>query len=448
MLTKILALFYLTAVSFAHDFTLCNSNNNDIGLNSLVLTPDPPVAGQNLKVSLSGNSKIDLSNPVAHLQFSVLGIPVSKLDIDICNNNNCPVKKNTNYNWNVEYPIPNDHPGQMEIDVTLDINDSNITEGCYKLKTNINLEKNLWETDKSTYLFKKWLEQHNKYYYTPQEYMKRLDIFNTNTLYILSHTHKSYQLAHNKLSDRSPEEYKQLLGFKYNASPNKIVSPIASLALPKEVDWREKGAVTPVKNQGQCGSCWSFSTTGALEGAYYIKTGKLVAFSEQELVSCDKVDQGCNGGLMDNAFKWIEKNDGLCGEDSYPYDSGNGQSSSCHTCNTVNGSDVVSYIDVSNTTVALATAVSKQPVSIAIEADKLSFQFYRSGVYKASCGTNLDHGVLLVGYGTEDGLDYWLVKNSWGPSWGDQGYIKILKEDDATDGGECGILLSASYPEL
>ena len=151
---------------------------------------------------------------------------------------------------------------------------------------------------------------------------------------------------------------------------------------------------------------------------------------------------------MDNAFKWVEDNGGICSEASYPYDSGQGQSASCHSCEVVNGSKVVSYVDVKNSTSALAEAVSKQPVSIAIEADKLSFQFYRSGVYKANCGTNLDHGVLLVGYGTENGLDYWLVKNSWGPSWGDEGYIKILKEDDATDGGECGILLSASYPVL
>ena len=453
MFTQIFLALSLALSTYAHDFNVCDNNNN-INLNTLQLTPDPPVAGQNLKVTLTGKTNIHLTNPSAHLQFTVLGIPVSKLDLDICSGNHCPISANDTYNWVVNYPIPNDHPGGMTIDVSLDINDSNHTVGCYELETNINLNDNhhVWETEKTTFLFNKWLQQHNKYYYTPQEYIKRLNIFNENTLHILDNKHKSFKMAHNHLSDKTTDEYRQLLGFKYQPHLHKKeytqYSPDFQSFIPDSVDWREKGAVTPVKNQGQCGSCWSFSTTGALEGAYYIKTGKQVEFSEQELVSCDKVDQGCNGGLMDNAFKWVEDNGGICSEDSYPYDSGQGQSASCHSCKVVNGSKVVSYVDVKNSTSALAEAVSKQPVSIAIEADKLSFQFYRSGVYKANCGTNLDHGVLLVGYGTENGLDYWLVKNSWGPSWGDEGYIKILKEDDATDGGECGILLSASYPVL
>ena len=452
MFRKIFLTLYLTLSTYGHNFNICD-NNNSINLKNLELTPDPPVAGENLKVTLTGKTTIPLTHPKAHLEFSVLGIPVSQLELDICSGNSCPISTLDQYNWVVTYPIPDDHPGGMTIDVRLNINDNNHTVGCYELETNINLKNNLvWETDKTTFLFNKWLEQHNKYYYTPQEYIKRLNIFNENTLHILSNKHKSFKMAHNHLSDKTTDEYRHLLGFKYvphsqrkEYSLNRLNS---ETFIPESVDWRDKGAVTAVKNQGQCGSCWSFSTTGALEGAYFIKTGRQVEFSEQELVSCDKVDQGCNGGLMDNAFKWIEDKGGLCSEDSYPYDSGQGQSSRCHTCKAVNGSRVTNYVDVQNSTDALALAVSKQPVSIAIEADKLSFQFYRSGVYKANCGTNLDHGVLLVGYGTENGLDYWLVKNSWGPSWGDQGYIKILKEDNPENGGECGILLSASYPEL
>ena len=451
MFKQILTVLLSAFVIDAHDFNICHSTNS-INLKSIQLNPDPPVAGKNLKVTLQGTSPQDISSPTANLQFSVLGIPVSHLSLDICSQNSCPVKSNDEYSWVVNYPIPDDHPGDMKIDVTLSIDDNNSTVGCYELETNINDQEAqlTWETPNTNYLFNKWLEQHDKYYYTPSEYIKRLTIFNDNTLHILDNKHKTFKMAHNYFSDRSLEEYKQLLGFKYTKTTKKYSPPnfMELSSLPDSVDWRSKGAVTPVKNQGQCGSCWSFSTTGALEGAYYIKTGKQVEFSEQELVSCDKVDQGCNGGLMDNAFKWIENNGGLCSENSYPYDSGDGQSVTCHTCKSVNGSKVVGYVDVENSTASLAQAVSKQPVSIAIEADKLSFQFYRSGVYKANCGTNLDHGVLLVGYGTENGLDYWLVKNSWGPSWGDQGYIKILKEDDATDGGECGILLSASYPEL
>ena len=452
MFRKIFLTLYLTLSTYGHNFNVCD-NNNSINLKNLELTPDPPVAGENLKVTLTGKTTTPLTHPKAHLEFSVLGIPVSQLELDICSGNSCPISTLDSYNWVVSYPIPDDHPGGMTIDVRLNINDNNHTVGCYELETNINLKNNLvWETDKTTFLFNKWLEQHNKYYYTPQEYIKRLNIFNENTLHILDNKHKSFKMAHNHLSDKTTDEYRQLLGFKYQPHLHKKeytqYSPDFQSFIPDSVDWRDKGAVTAVKNQGQCGSCWSFSTTGALEGAYFIKTGRQVEFSEQELVSCDKVDQGCNGGLMDNAFKWIEDKGGLCSEDSYPYDSGQGQSSSCHTCKAVNGSRVINYVDVQNSTDALALAVSKQPVSIAIEADKLSFQFYRSGVYKANCGTNLDHGVLLVGYGTENGLDYWLVKNSWGPSWGDQGYIKILKEDNPKNGGECGILLSASYPEL
>merc|ERR1711948_208827 len=165
------------------------------------------------------------------------------------------------------------------------------------------------------------------------------------------------------------------------------------------VDWTTKGAVTPVKNQGQCGSGWSFSTTGALEGAYEIASGNLVSLSEQQFVDCDKVDSGCSGGLM-------------------------GVSPDSES--------------------AMMSAVSQQPVSIAIEADKSVFQLYKSGVLQSSCGSSLDHGVLLVGYGTEDGTDYWKVKNSWGSSWGDAGYVKLLRGKGGS--GECGLLKQASYP--
>ena len=214
------------------------------------------------------------------------------------------------------------------------------------------------------------------------------------------------------------------------------------------MDWRDRGAVTPVKNQQQCGSCWAFSTTGAVEGAYYLKNGNLTSFSEQELVSCDKVDQGCNGGEMDDAFQWIQKQGGLCSESDYPYHSGTGNSGSCaKKCQPVKGSQVKSYVDVNATESELKAAVAKQPVAIAIEADGFGFQLYHSGVYTGKCGTNLDHGVLLVGYGTDNGQDYWLVKNSWGDSWGDSGYIKI-ERGKSQEGGQCGILLSASYPVL
>jgi C1A family cysteine protease len=256
-------------------------------------------------------------------------------------------------------------------------------------------------------------------------------------------------------------EFKGFLGFatnQINRSPAtmRLRGGAASVTdLPPTVDWVDAGAVTPVKNQGQCGSCWSFSTTGALEGAYFIKDGTLESFSEQQLVSCDNrkgggKDMGCNGGLMDSAFAWIEGNGGLCAEEDYEYTSGTTQSSgSCITgCKNVQGSKVQSFVDVPAASDAdMMMALTKQPVSIAIQADQKDFQLYSSGVFSGECGTSLDHGVLTVGYGTMDGEDYYRVKNSWGETWGKGGYIYLGRGSQYNNGaGQCGMLMQASYP--
>lgn len=224
-----------------------------------------------------------------------------------------------------------------------------------------------------------------------------------------------------------------------------VFSP-TSINLPESIDWRSNGAVTPVKNQGQCGSCWSFSATGALEGSWAIKSGDLLSLSEQQLVDCSSMygNNGCNGGLMDGAFEYVIDN-GLCNEADIPYEGVDGACSKCSKSSI----SISSCVDVtSRNQVHLKEAVSRGPVSIAIEADTSVFQHYTGGVISSSsCGTNLDHGVLIVGYGTDDsGTMYWIVKNSWGSGWGEGGYLRIARSESENDSGVCGISMQPSYP--
>jgi C1A family cysteine protease len=277
----------------------------------------------------------------------------------------------------------------------------------------------------------------------------------------------SYKLGHNQFSGMDSEQFRVFLGFDRPVVPTYdyfsedistgFYGDLNAEKVPESVDWVAKGAVTPVKDQGQCGSCWSFSTTGALEGAYFTKYHVLESFSEQQLVDCDNrlnggKDMGCKGGLMDNAFSWISKNGGLCTEEAYPYVSGKTKTSgSCSSsCSVLSKSAITKFVDVTpSSDSAMMAAISKQPVSIAIEADQKEFQLYKSGVFTGNCGTKLDHGVLLVGYGFFDGVDYWKVKNSWSTSWGDNGYILLGKGPDYNGGdGQCGLLLQGSYPLL
>merc|ERR1712048_716669 len=228
-----------------------------------------------------------------------------------------------------------------------------------------------------------------------------------------------------------------------NLGKHEIDTTVDSTA---EVDWVSKGAVTPVKDQGQCGSCWAFSTTGGLEGAWELSSGNLVSMSEQQFVDCSKQNSGCNGGLMDTAFSWA-KSKNVATESSYAYTARDGTCKSSFTTGIPKGG-VTGYKSVgslfSKATVAkLESAIDLNLVSIAIEADQASFQHYTGGILASGCGTNLDHGVLAVGYNTAEG--YWIVKNSWGTTWGESGYIR-LGISSSSRHGICGLLQQPSYP--
>jgi C1A family cysteine protease len=312
--------------------------------------------------------------------------------------------------------------------------------------------------------FENWLTNFNITVKDNQRLAHMLNNFANNDDIIELHnknTMNTFELGHNQFSHMNSEEFKAYVGDtyikeheddeheddEYEHEDYEVLT-----ALPASVDWTTKGAVTGVKDQGNCGSCWSFSATGALEGAYQIKYGTLVSFSEQNLVSCDTIDSACNGGLMDNAFKWTTSNGGLCTESGYPYTSGTtGQKGTCTTtCAKNTAVTPKSFTDVAkNSDSALMTALVQQPVSIAIQADQPAFQLYKSGVLTGTCGSNLDHGVLAVGYGTwTDGINYYKVKNSWGTSWGMSGYI-LIQRGNPQRCGECGILCGPpSYPNL
>jgi len=303
--------------------------------------------------------------------------------------------------------------------------------------------------------FYDWLQTHQVQVQNGEHFITMLQNFANNDD-IITQTNAqglSYQLGHNQFSHMDVNEWRDHvklgLGYPTNPPADTIHTAPADLsAMATSVDWRNSGAVTGVKDQGQCGSCWSFSATGAMEGAYKLKTGSLVSLSEQNFVDCDtNGDHGCNGGLMDNAFAWAKTNGGVCTESAYPYTATKGtcKGTSCGT----KYAAPKSFTDVNkNDANALMSALNKQPVSVAIEADQSTFQLYKSGVLTASCGTNLDHGVLAVGYGTDAGKNYWTVKNSWGTSWGEAGYIR-LSRDVTQRGGQCGILMGPpSYPNM
>ncbi|MQL97231.1 hypothetical protein Taro_029917 [Colocasia esculenta] len=293
-----------------------------------------------------------------------------------------------------------------------------------------------------------WMARHGRIYKDEAEKRHRLAIFKRNVEYIDSFNKAQglqYRLDINKFADLTEEEFRAtFLGFRSipNAEARQTwartfrYANITGQDVPPEKDWRQEGAVTDVKDQKQCGCCWAFSTVAAVEGITQIKVGKLVSLSEQELVDCDDGDNGCEGGDIRKAFDFIVKNGGLATEDAYPYQGVDGTCDSKASAS--RQSPITSFERVrQNDEQALMRAVAQQPISVAIDATKL--QHYRDGVFTGPCGTELNHAVTIVGYGTtEEGTKYWMVKNSWGKSWGEAGYVKMQREIEDKQ-GICGI---------
>ncbi|CAI8617472.1 unnamed protein product [Vicia faba] len=297
--------------------------------------------------------------------------------------------------------------------------------------------------------FEGWTKRHGRKYKHSDEWEVRFNIYQANVQYIerINAQKNSYNLTDNKFADLTNEEFRSTYmglrtrphsrtGFRYDGHGD----------IPDSKDWRKEGAVTKVKNQGQCGGCWAFSAVAAVEGLHKIKSGKLVSLSEQELIDCDveSDNQGCQGGLMETAFTFIINNGGITTEKDYPYQGVDG------TCDTEKAKhyavSISGYEKVpADNEAKLKAAAAHQPVSVGIDAGGYFFQLYSEGVFSGICGKQLNHAVTVVGYGEENRNKYWIVKNSWGSEWGESGYIR-MKRNTFDKAGLCGIAKLASYP--
>jgi C1A family cysteine protease len=301
--------------------------------------------------------------------------------------------------------------------------------------------------------FRNWMQQYNKQYETDAEFQHRFEVFLQNKQRVAQMNRakpadSNVQWGVTKFMDLTPEEFKKFyLGTRVTETDNKP-APIdidkLQQSLPTTFDWRSSSScISAVKNQGNCGSCWAFSTTEGTESAYCISTGKLYTLAPQELVSCDNTCDGCGGGEVTAALNYVERY-GLEGESSYPYTSGNsGQNGKC----TYNSADVEATVtswgystQSKNETAMQVSMYSISPLAVVVDAQ--SWQFYKGGVVTSNCGTNLDHAVQAVGWNEASSTPYWIVRNSWGADWGEQGYIWVEMFKNM-----CGIASQPLYVE-
>lgn len=296
--------------------------------------------------------------------------------------------------------------------------------------------------------FQSYVSAYSKSYESESEYAYRFQVFKDNLVFIRLHNsrYSTITLGVTKFSDMTPSEFKQKMLSPRPITEQNTESLEFQLDAPAQVDWRTKGAVTPVKDQGQCGSCWAFSATGGIESAWIIAGHSMVTLSEQQLMDCSTAygNHGCNGGFYRNAYSYVIANGGITSESNYPY---TGKDGSCNSSKAKQFSASISskYNVPANNPTALMNAVAQQPTSVSVEADQAAWQHYTSGTVTSGCGTNLDHDVLSVGYNNAVTTPYWIVKNSWGTDWGMAGYIQIAI---TTGNGVCGINMTPGYPTV
>ncbi|KAJ4762145.1 hypothetical protein LUZ62_072520 [Rhynchospora pubera] len=305
--------------------------------------------------------------------------------------------------------------------------------------------------------YRKWMAKYNRTHKDDNQREKRFQIYKANVELIeaFNAINDDYKLTDNKFADITNAEFRKrymglkgsssrvpLLDIKQNEEHSEKAREMLE-AVPEKIDWRKKGAVSEVRDQGPCGACWAFSAVAAIEGITKIKSGRMVALSEQELVDCNMIDDGCYGGLMTDAFDFVRLNGGITTQSDYPYQ---GQQGECKTSKLDHhAATIKGYRNVTVNEQSLLKAVASQPVSVGIDASSMAFQFYTNGVFTGPCGVELNHGVTIVGYDTDGKNKYWIAKNSWGAGWGESGYMR-MKRGVEGNLGLCGITTLASYP--